>query len=72
VGSDAAVQAVVVGKNTIAVHTRNTNGGRYFDVGFWITIEYFANDNQGANFFTVGWSGPGFSQTSIAAGNLSH
>jgi len=196
-GSDAAVDALVAGKNTIAIHTNNTNGGRYVDVGLWltddppayrvadapadteagleyadydlalnglpadlsvnaprqigtsatignyapalaadnarairlhgyvevaedgiytfvldtddgarlkvgtqtvteswrndgngvtkrtgnialakgkheITLEYFANDNQGANFFTVGWSGPGFSQPSIAAGNLSH
>ena len=37
-----------------------------------LTIEYFANDNQGANVFSVAWSGPGFTQTSIGAGNLSH
>lgn len=196
-GSDGAVQALVKGTNTIAVHTYNTNGGRYFDVGLWltddapayrpadspaattagldyfdydvalnalpadlgvnaprqigtasavgtyapalaadttralrlhgyvevtldgvytffvdtddgarvkigtqtlidslrndgngvtkrggnialakgkheITIDYFANDNQGANFFNVAWAGPGFTQQNIAAGNLSH
>ena len=37
-----------------------------------ITIDYFANDNQGANNFSVLWAGPGFAQGSIAAGNLSH
>jgi hypothetical protein len=37
-----------------------------------ITIQYFANDNQGANTFGVTWAGPGFAQQNIAAGNLSH
>jgi hypothetical protein len=197
-GSDAAVAALVKGKNTIAVHTYNTNGGRYTDVGLWltddppdyrpadapataaaglaysdyanltvnslpadigvnaptqtgtasvvgsytpalpadnarglrlqgyvevaqdgiytfivdtddgarlkigtqavtealrndgsgvtqragnialakgkheITIDYFANDNQGANVFNVSWAGPGFGAMPIAAGNLTH
>jgi hypothetical protein len=37
-----------------------------------ITISYFANDNQGANAFAVSWAGPGFTEQSIAPGNLSH
>jgi hypothetical protein len=37
-----------------------------------ITIDYFANDNQGANTFGVTWAGPGFAQQDIAANNLSH
>jgi hypothetical protein len=37
-----------------------------------ITVEYFANDDQGANTFNVYWAGPGFNMTSIVAGNLSH
>ena len=37
-----------------------------------ITIQYFANDNQGANTFGVTWAGPGFTQQNIAPGNLSH
>jgi hypothetical protein len=38
-----------------------------------ITIDYFANDDQGANTFGVSWTGPGFTmQTTIPAGNLSH
>ena len=37
-----------------------------------ILIEYFANDDIGANFLNVGWSGPGFAQQAIPAGNLSH
>lgn len=37
-----------------------------------ITIDYFANDNQGANNFSVLWAGPDFAQRAIAAGNLSH
>jgi hypothetical protein len=197
VGSAAAVEALVAGENTIAVHTNNSDGGRYMDVGLWITdeppayrdpdqppattagleyfdydlaldslpadlgintprasgvsttigsyapalasdttralrfhgyievvedgvftfwvdtddgarlsigtqrvaesfrtdgtglarragnialaagkheltIDYFANDNQGANTFGVTWAGPGFSQQAIEAGNLSH
>jgi hypothetical protein len=35
--SDAAAAALVAGKNTLAVHTFNTNGGRYIDVGLWLT-----------------------------------
>lgn len=38
-GSVGAVEALVEGENTIAVHTNNTNGGRYMDVGLWITDE---------------------------------
>jgi hypothetical protein len=37
-----------------------------------ITIDYFANDNVGANNFVVSWAGPGFNMSTIAAGNLSH
>ena len=37
-----------------------------------ITIQYFANDNQGANNFGVTWAGPGFTQENIPPGNLSH
>jgi hypothetical protein len=38
-----------------------------------ITIEYFANDDQGVNTFGVSWTGPGFpNQITIAPGNLSH
>ena len=39
IGSDAAVQALVKGKNTIAIHTYNTNGGRYSDAGLWLTSD---------------------------------
>ncbi len=38
-GNEIATQALVSGKNTIAVHTYNTNGGRYTDVGLWITSD---------------------------------
>jgi hypothetical protein len=38
-----------------------------------LTLEYFANDDQGANSFGVSWSGPGFAKpVAIGAGNLSH
>lgn len=37
--SDGATQALVVGENTIATHTANTDGGRYLDVGLWITTD---------------------------------
>lgn len=69
-----------VGTQTVAESWRNDGSGvtkRYGNIALAkgkheITLDYFANDNQGANFFTVAWSGPGFAQTAIGAGNLSH
>jgi hypothetical protein len=38
-GSTDAMEALVAGENTIAIHTVNTNGGRYADVGLWLTTD---------------------------------
>src|SRR6185503_16667173 len=38
-GSANAMDALVQGENTIAIHTFNSNGGRYMDVGLWVTTD---------------------------------
>ncbi len=69
-----------IGTQTVAESTRNDGsnvtkrtGNIALAVGkHEITIDYFANDDKGANVFSVGWSGPGFGEQSIPAANLSH
>ncbi len=69
-----------IGTQTVAESTRNdgTNvtkrsGSIALALGkHELTIDYFANDDKGANVFNVGWSGPGIGQQSIPAANLSH
>lgn len=37
-----------------------------------LTIDYYANDDKGANYLEVTWAGPGFAAQSIPADGLSH
>lgn len=70
-----------IGKDRVAEAFRNDGTGLTKRAGnialakgkHELTIEYFANDDQGANSFGVSWSGPGFPKPiAIGAGNLSH
>lgn len=72
---------IKIGKDRVAEAFRNDGTGITKRAGnialakgkHEITIEYFANDDQGANTFGVSWTGPGFeNQITIAPGNLSH